>query len=244
MFAESFVKQKRVLDAGCGVGYGAALLAEFGADEVLAVDVDVQAIESARQNFARANVGFCVDDCEKLDSAIGQFDVVCNFENIEHLHNPEKFLTRVRDLLRDDGVLLCSSPDLRGPYQKTANGRTDNPHHVNEWHLQEFRELLAPYFGEIEMRHQVQTLAAYRRRIAAGELDALLARIWASPMRRLARGIQRLFDRRYEWPRVLDIANPSPEDYPIMASSVANLFGVPYCHVAVCRRPARPQPRL
>jgi len=239
MFAEQFVKVKRVLDAGCGVGYGAALMAEFGAREIVAIDIDGESIEAARQTYVFPNVTFHIDDSETLNTVTGEFDVVCSFENIEHLLNPDHFLSRVTELLRDDGVLICSTTDPRGPYCKCQNGRTANPYHVNEWHAREFEGLLHRYFGDIDMRQQVQALSAYRRRIAAIELDGLLGRIWASPLRRLARGAQRLFGKHYDWPHILEIANPSPADYPIVASRVSHLFGVPYCHVAICRMPTR-----
>lgn len=239
LFAAPFASGKRVLDAGCGHGYGAALLAEFGAAQVVAIDIDAETIASAARNYADFNIEFRVDDCERLDTITDTFDVVCNFENIEHLHDPECFLSRVTEVVNGDGVFLCSSPDLRGPYRKLENGRTDNPYHINEWHVEEFQQMLLRFFQQVDVRQQVQSLAAYQRRRAAIQLNDLLGRIWSSPLRRAIRGINRLFGRRYEWPSILDIANPSPADYPIVSSKMSNLFGIPYCHVVVCSEPKR-----
>src|SRR5258705_11438377 len=65
-FACQFVKGKRVLDAGCGVGYGARMLALAGASEVVAVDVSDEVLAEARTRFSHVRVRFICDDCETL----------------------------------------------------------------------------------------------------------------------------------------------------------------------------------
>jgi ribosomal protein L11 methyltransferase len=63
----------RVLDYGCGSGILAIGAAKFGAREVVAVDIDVAAVESARinaqANDVRLNAGF-------PDRAVGRYDIV------------------------------------------------------------------------------------------------------------------------------------------------------------------------
>ena len=51
-FAAPLVQAKRVLDAGCGSGYGAKLLRDAGASGVVAVDISHEAIGS-RANGTR-----------------------------------------------------------------------------------------------------------------------------------------------------------------------------------------------
>ena len=48
MFAVHYVVGKRVLDAGTGYGYGAAVLAASGASSVLAVDIDQELSQRLR----------------------------------------------------------------------------------------------------------------------------------------------------------------------------------------------------
>lgn len=239
LFAVPIVSGKYVLDAGCGPGYGSALLGEFGASRIVGIDIDRETIIDASKNYSNSKIEFRVDDCEKMATINDKFDVVCNFENIEHLQNPERFLCRVTEVISDNGKFLCSSPDLRGPYKKLENGRTDNPYHVNEWAVDEFEAMLTRFFEKVDMHQQVQSFAAFQRRKAASQLNDFLAHLWSSPLRRTIRGFSRIAGKRYKWPAILDIANPSPADYPIVASNIANLFGVPYCHVAVCSQPKR-----
>jgi ribosomal protein L11 methyltransferase len=67
-------RASRVIDYGCGSGILAIAAARLGASEVLAVDIDPQAVESARDN-ARANRAEvrCAHAQEPID---GTFDVV------------------------------------------------------------------------------------------------------------------------------------------------------------------------
>jgi 2-polyprenyl-3-methyl-5-hydroxy-6-metoxy-1,4-benzoquinol methylase len=77
-FALSFCAGKDVLDAGCGVGYGSAILAG-AARRVVGVDRSEEAISYARERYARPNVEFVVDDLLELGQPDGEFDVVCAF---------------------------------------------------------------------------------------------------------------------------------------------------------------------
>src|SRR5215831_13097507 len=56
-FAMRLARGKRVLDAGCGAGYGSAVLAEV-AEHVTGVDIAADAIEYARANYQAANLTF------------------------------------------------------------------------------------------------------------------------------------------------------------------------------------------
>ena len=60
-FARPYCAGADVLDAGCGVGYGTAHLAEE-ARHVLGVDRSEEAIDYARGRYARANVEFRVGE--------------------------------------------------------------------------------------------------------------------------------------------------------------------------------------
>jgi SAM-dependent methyltransferase len=164
-FALPYCTGKHVLDAACGVGYGSALLAETAAG-VVGIDLSEEAIAYARSRYARANVEFVVDDLQSPSLDDRSFDVVCSFETLEHLPDRDAFLHHVARLLRDDGVLVLSTP--------RANETTespDNPHHFVEYSRRDFEKLLGRYFDQVELfgQHRAQT----RRHRALQRLDVL-----------------------------------------------------------------------
>src|SRR5581483_686030 len=61
-FAVRLSRGKRVLDAGCGAGYGSAELA-LSAQSVTGVDVAAEAVEFARQNYPAPNLKFEQASC-------------------------------------------------------------------------------------------------------------------------------------------------------------------------------------
>src|SRR4051794_27949393 len=80
LFAAQFAPNARVLDAGTGAGYGAALLKNARAREVLAVDIDAPSIAAAQKSFALPGLVFLTDDCHTLNKISPHFDLITNFE--------------------------------------------------------------------------------------------------------------------------------------------------------------------
>jgi len=236
LFAVDYARGRTVLDAGTGSGYGAALLRACGATAVDAIDSDAPTIEWARQHFGDAGVEFCVDDCERLDHVTGPFDLICCFENLEHLRHPERFLAAAAQRLAPHGVLLVSSPD-RAVTPPFVDGRPKNPFHMHEWYRDEFRTLLAAHFSEIELRLQVQTIALESRIAAVAALRQRLQ--WGNPLLTfLWRQVPFLFSRRgHPWKQLAGLAAPTMADYPILPAATAAVFGTPWFHVAICRQP-------
>src|SRR5437762_6255971 len=86
-FAARFVQGRRVLDAGCGTGYGSSFLLEQGATAVLGLDYSAEALEWAREHYARRQLGFCQTRMPPFPVATAAFDVVTGLEIIEHLED-------------------------------------------------------------------------------------------------------------------------------------------------------------
>jgi 2-polyprenyl-3-methyl-5-hydroxy-6-metoxy-1,4-benzoquinol methylase len=74
-FAVRLARGKRVLDAGCGAGYGSAELAGV-AESVTGIDVAPEAVEHARAHYAMPNLTFEQASCTQLPYGDGAFDLV------------------------------------------------------------------------------------------------------------------------------------------------------------------------
>jgi 2-polyprenyl-3-methyl-5-hydroxy-6-metoxy-1,4-benzoquinol methylase len=126
---------KRVLDVGCSSGYLARPLVAAGCT-VVGIERDAAAAEVARAVCESVLVG----DVETMDLPLepGSFDVVLCGDLIEHLRNPEAFLVRVRPLLRPNGRLVLTTPNvanwsmrlglLAGRWRYTERGILDHTH--------------------------------------------------------------------------------------------------------------------
>ena len=99
----------RVLDVGCATGYLASRLQARGAT-VVGLELDERAAAEARRFCEAVHVG----DVETMELPLepGSFDAIVCGDFIEHLRDPEAFLARIRPLLRPDGRLAISTPNV------------------------------------------------------------------------------------------------------------------------------------
>ena len=177
-FAEPWCRGREVLDAGCGVGYGSAEL-ERSARRVLGVDVDEEAVAYARSRYASPGVEFEVMDLARLDLDDESFDVVCAFETIEHVPDPDAVLAEIARVLRPDGALLVSTPRA----ERTTE-RPQNPFHAVEYAAADFDLLLRGYFDDVELYGQ-RRLQTRRHRLLQ-RIDVLGVRHRVKPPRAAA----------------------------------------------------------
>ena len=103
-------KGLRILDIGCGGGLLSEPMARLGAT-VVGADAAPRNIPVA-QVHAEAQ-GLTIDyrhtTAEDLAAAGEQFDVVLNMEVVEHVSDPQAYLTACRNLLKPQGLMICST---------------------------------------------------------------------------------------------------------------------------------------
>lgn len=148
-FAASSVKGKRVLDAGCGCGYGAYHMARGGAAAVLGIDRSNEAIAYAGERFRAANLAWAVADVASTGLAPSSFDAIVAFEVFEHLQEPARLLDEAKRLLRPGGFLLVSTPNAATYVAGGPDGK--NPFHYREYSPGEFAGLLRSRFGSVRL---------------------------------------------------------------------------------------------
>jgi len=151
-FARALARDRRVVDAACGEGYGSALLAQGGAREVVGVDISAQAVEHARKRYAGiANLRFEQGDCTALSLPDASCDLVVSFETLEHVAAQQALVAGFARILSTDGVLVISSPDKHA-YSDVSGFR--NEFHVRELYRDELLALLAPHFPHVRLYGQ------------------------------------------------------------------------------------------
>jgi len=107
-FIKELINGKRVLDAGCGFGYGTDYLAKW-AKEAVGVDRSWEAIDWARKNYPAKNIKFMVSDITEINLADGYFDTVCLLETVHQVKEYPKLLAEMHRLLKKDGLFLVST---------------------------------------------------------------------------------------------------------------------------------------
>ena len=150
-WASALAPGRRVLDAGCGMAYGSALMAEAGAAEVTGVDLAEDVIRAARAEVGDS-IRLEAADVASLPFEDGAFDLVVCFEVIEHVPDQDRVLAELRRVLGRGGVLAISSPN-RDAYVP------GNPHHVHEYAPAELEAALRGLWPEVRVFQQHNYLA-------------------------------------------------------------------------------------
>jgi len=105
----------RALDAGCGSGVFADMVAAVPGTQVTAVDGNREAIHFAQQQFRRPNLQFRNGLVDELAFEPASFERISCLEVIEHIH-PEQgraVLQTFHRLLSPGGRLILSTPNMR-----------------------------------------------------------------------------------------------------------------------------------
>ena len=102
----SVVRQKTVLELATGTGLIAKHIVRY-ADHIEATDASQEMIEQAKQGVKSAKLYFSVQDMFHLPYADQSFDVVIVVNALHIVPEPEKALSEIRRVLKDDGVLVA-----------------------------------------------------------------------------------------------------------------------------------------
>jgi SAM-dependent methyltransferase len=133
----------RVADLACGEGYGSDLLAERGS-EVVGVDANPEAFEHARRRYRRPNLRF---ERSLVEEFSGSQDAIVFLQTIEHVERPQELLRRFAALAP---VSYVSTPN-RLTLAPPGAEKSDNPWHLREYTLDEYRALVEPCFSRVEI---------------------------------------------------------------------------------------------
>ncbi len=136
----------RVLDVGCGEGYGAALLAAR-THRVVASDVAEDAVRRARAKYGTERLAWVVCDAQRLPFAADSFDVIASLQVIEHFRDTREHLAGVARTLRPGGWHYVATPNI----DRMSPEEADNEFHLRDFTATDLRGALATSFDEVEL---------------------------------------------------------------------------------------------
>ena len=159
------VAGKRVADLACGEGYGSDVLADR-ADDVVGIDANPEAHAHARLRYPRPNLRFERDLVENVSPRFDGLDVVVFLQTIEHIEDVPALLAAISTAAP---LAYISTPNRLTLAPEGAE-KSDNPWHLREYTIGEYRELLEPAFGEVEVLglFHAGKLAVHERAIGLG----------------------------------------------------------------------------
>ncbi|HMA28841.1 MAG TPA: class I SAM-dependent methyltransferase [Thermoanaerobaculia bacterium] len=149
--AAPYAEGARVLDAGCGTGYGAAVFASAGARSVLAIDCDPLSIWFARGHFSHPAISFRKADCERLALPAQSLDLVFSSNVLEHLEHPETFLATASNALVTGGKAVVAVPPITTEAVLQENRGIH--YHRSNLTLSEWAALLARFPWSVTLYH-------------------------------------------------------------------------------------------
>lgn len=236
--AQFMLAGARVLDAGCGSGYGAAHLVDHGASLVVAIDISQEALDVAQKHFSSNRIIWLQDDCHTLEATAqyAPFDMIVCLEALEHLRKPDHFLQQVTQALKQKGLFIVSTPNrillnkLRG---LSPNAPPLNPYHHREYTAEEFERLLQHSFYKVKLWYQCHSTTS-RVRLS---IEPALYVLWSNPFVRLGRWIQRVVRRRNIHSNLSDLL--PPHEWEIVEANPGQ--DVTWSFIAVCQQPRSPK---
>lgn len=147
-FASQFAKNKIVLDAACGTGYGSKILKDDGkAKMVIGLDNDFHAVKYAASKYSSEDILFVNANIAQLPFKNESIQAVVSFETIEHTASENDMLQEIKRILKTQGQFILSTPNDWG-VGKLA------PFHVRTYTLEKLRDTISAYFNIIDIFNQ------------------------------------------------------------------------------------------
>lgn len=157
---EKDLRNKRILDAGCGTGEKSIFFSKVGA-EVIAIDFSKGQLEEAKKKAQKEkikNISFIEKDILKDNlENLGKFDIIVSLGVLHHTENPQKAFASIVGQLKDNGIIVV------GLYHKYSRLR----YRLQRWLLRTFiskdPDKIVDYLYSTKRFHNASRLALYDR---------------------------------------------------------------------------------
>jgi 2-polyprenyl-3-methyl-5-hydroxy-6-metoxy-1,4-benzoquinol methylase len=129
-----------ILELGCHTGLLSKVLHLEKNAKITGIEINKEALQIAKEWQEQSYIA----DIEKIDEwgsfiSNKKFDVILLLHVLEHLRNPEEVLSKLKDFLNPDGLIIIGLPNisniherigmLLGRFEYTETGVMDNTHY-------------------------------------------------------------------------------------------------------------------
>ncbi len=137
--------KNRVLEVGCGDGFGAPIVAQ-AVRELVCVDWEEKNIEGNRRRLSHlSNVSFEVQDVSTNSPGVGKFDAIFSIDVLEHVEPEfeEAFMRNLVDSLEPNGMMIIGTPNATASIYASPQSESQ---HINLKTRESLRALSDEYF--------------------------------------------------------------------------------------------------
>jgi len=106
----NYKKEGKLLDIGCNIGC-TVLAAQRAGFEAFGVDINAPSIEKGKELFPEINGNLFFHYDYDLNNQI--FDIITSDQTWEHVESPINFLLKIKNILKDDGLIFIGIPNFR-----------------------------------------------------------------------------------------------------------------------------------
>ena len=104
-YGVNFFDKKKILDIGGGINEFSSLIKKRN-NEVTILDFK---ISSKAKKYADKSISM---DFEKSNLKSNSFDIILMFHTLEHMKNPNKVCSKIKDILKPNGLLIVEIPNI------------------------------------------------------------------------------------------------------------------------------------
>lgn len=135
---KKFKKRGRILDIGCSTGFFLDVAKKNGW-ETFGIEISKDLAELAKKRYG---LNVFIGTLDEINFASNFFDAVTMWDVIEHVENPMRTLCVVNRILKNDGIVIISTPNIDGLFPKlsykVSNVINFWPHPEPPYHLFQF----------------------------------------------------------------------------------------------------------
>lgn len=225
-FISKYVRDKTVLDVGCGYGYGSSLLSSK-AKKVVGIDADIKRIKYAQKVYTTGNLEFLTGDANKLENDVKNtnFDIVVAMQLIEHIQEPEKFIESAKRVTKGNGIVIITTPNRLA--RLTGDQKPWNPEHFREYDPESLKDFLDKYFKSVEFYSLLgsEKVREFGNKLKGGKASSKFTVLWRYTPEIIRCSIRKIIDSKIKGDEI------SLSDYEIVKGAQEQglgFFGICY----------------